>query len=103
MTRRVAGNQTLRKRRRSVSQKAPLQDRFGKAVRRRWACIQLGDRRVMLLVRKNELTDDVIFQRVERFVVANEFLRERGGGGERFATIEPIAIVRLLFVGRLFG
>ena len=82
-----------------MSQKAPLQNRFGKAMRRRRSCIQLGDRRIMLLARENDLADDVIFQRVESFVVANELLREGGGSGERFAAIEAVAVIRLLFVG----
>src|SRR5687767_2545767 len=64
MTRRVAGNQTLRERRRSMSQQAPLQNRFGETVRPRWTRIQFQDRCVMLLVRENKLTNNVIFQRV---------------------------------------
>src|SRR5688572_5512658 len=103
MTRRVAGNQTLRERRRSVSQQAPLQNRFGETVRRRWTGIQLRDRRVMLLARENDFTNNVIFQRVERLVVADELLGQRGRSRERFATIGGVAVVRALLIGRRFG
>ena len=53
----------------------------------------------MLLVGENDLTDDVIFQRVERFIVANELLREGSRCRKRFAAIEAVAVIRLLFAG----
>mgnify|MGYP003291059537 CR=1 FL=1 len=83
-----------------MSEQAPLQDRFGKAARPWGAGVQLGDRRLMLPVRENDLADDVIFQRVESLVVSDKLLGKRGGSGKRFAAIEAIAVVRLLLAGR---
>lgn len=86
-----------------MSQKAPLQDRFGEAVRGRWTGVQFRDRRFMLTAWKNELADDVILQRVKGLIVTDELLGEGGGSGERFAAIESVAVVRLVLVHGAFG
>ena len=61
-----------------MSEKAPLENRFGETVRSRGARIQFGDQSVMLIARENEPADDVILERVESFIVANQLLREVG-------------------------
>ena len=86
-----------------MSQKAPLQDRYGEAIRSGWTCIQLGDWRVVLIARKSELADDVICRRVEGLIVTNELFREVGWSRERFAAIEAVATRGLAIVGRCFG